>query len=113
MAVWIIFLMFDAFCVVATQEAGESRQLNIQTITSIFDSNDDLLNTEFVSPGAKDTYIGPYLPNQHCVASFAGTKPAIHITTETLLAVLQSNRPNITSPFNAGFISTPGYPFRY
>lgn len=34
-----------------------------------------LLNPDLFFSTSKDSYVGPYLPNPHCLVSFADTKP--------------------------------------
>ena len=34
-----------------------------------------LLNPELFGLTSKESYVGPYLPNPHCLVSFADTKP--------------------------------------
>ena len=34
-----------------------------------------ILNPDLIFSTSKETYVGPYLPNPHCLVSFADTKP--------------------------------------
>ena len=61
-----------------------------------------------VSSGNIETFIGPYLPNPHCIVGFSETKPDAAITSDLVLSILQRDRPNITTPYDAGIIMTPG-----
>ena len=44
-----------------------------------------LLNPDLIfSSTSKDSYVGPYLPNPHCLVSFADTKPNTRSTIESI-----------------------------
>ena len=43
-----------------------------------------LLNPELFGLTSKESYIGPYLPNPHCLVSFADTKPNTRYTSITI-----------------------------
>ena len=47
-----------------------------------------LLNPDLIFSTSKESYVGPYLPNPHCLVSFADTKPNTRsrIKTTTFMA---------------------------
>ena len=43
-----------------------------------------LLNPDLIFSTSKDSYVGPYLPNPHCLVSFADTKPNTRSRIESI-----------------------------
>ena len=50
-----------------------------------------LLNPDLIFSTSKDSYVGPYLPNPHCLVSYADTKPNTRSRIKSTTSMAISN----------------------